>query len=333
MLFARWPGFAKGLRAHLRVERFSGGLWRSVSRKALYGVGSTMLKKFFSKYFLEVIPSIVASVVGAYIVTHYINNKPADKPPAAVSSTEVPAAKAAPVAVKAAPPAQKAASIPEKAKSEPSKAEVLKAENAKAEAVRAEKAERARLEKAEKEKAEAALRAERHHLPAVKEKPVAKAASGPAAATPASEANAAVDERRDANEIARAAIARLRGNEPPRAPEPSTSPERAALDNPIYTPGAPPALLQAPVHALPPAAMAPPPAWEASVPIMVPSPPEFAPPAPRRSMAQQAEDRSRPTPPADIPSHPLDLRANGNASVADEVVSAARSVFETVVPR
>lgn len=46
-----------------------------------------MIKKFLSKYILEVIPSIFATVVGAYIVTHYINAKPAaDKPAAAISA-------------------------------------------------------------------------------------------------------------------------------------------------------------------------------------------------------------------------------------------------------
>jgi hypothetical protein len=50
-----------------------------------------MIKKLFSKYFLEVIPSIVATVVGAYIVTHYINAKSdADKPKAAISAPPTP---------------------------------------------------------------------------------------------------------------------------------------------------------------------------------------------------------------------------------------------------
>jgi hypothetical protein len=44
-------------------------------------------------------------------------------------------------------------------------------------------------------------------------------------------------------------------------------------------------------------------------------------------------DDSRLTPPADIPSRPLDLRARErDRSVAEGVVSAARSVFQAVIP-
>jgi hypothetical protein len=42
------------------------------------------------------------------------------------------------------------------------------------------------------------------------------------------------------------------------------------------------------------------------------------------------DDPSRPTPPADIP---LGARGRNHTSVAEDVVSAAKSVFEAVVPR
>jgi hypothetical protein len=55
-----------------------------------------------------------------------------------------------------------------------------------------------------------------------------------------------------------------------------------------------------------------------------------------------AHDAQRPTPPADIPSSspPIDLRAEAalpapreHTSVADDVLSAAKSVFHAVLPR
>jgi hypothetical protein len=73
---------------------------------------------------------------------------------------------------------------------------------------------------------------------------------------------------------------------------------------------------------------------------VAPAPPEVevtAPPAPfpRPTDSSEArnDDSSRPTPPADIPSRPLDLRVRqGRTSVAEDVVSAAKSVFHAVVP-
>ena len=38
-----------------------------------------MLLKYLSKFVMEILPSVVATIIGAYIVNHYINNKPADK--------------------------------------------------------------------------------------------------------------------------------------------------------------------------------------------------------------------------------------------------------------
>jgi hypothetical protein len=54
----------------------------------------------------------------------------------------------------------------------------------------------------------------------------------------------------------------------------------------------------------------------------------------------QVGDPRRPTPPADIPSASADLRAEatlppprGHTSVAEDVLSAAKSVFHAVLPR
>ena len=62
-------------------------------------------------------------------------------------------------------------------------------------------------------------------------------------------------------------------------------------------------------------------------PLPVPPPPSSVPVA-------RFNDPSRPTPPADIPSQPLDIRAKDtNTSVAEDVVSAAKSAFQSVLPR
>ncbi len=92
-----------------------------------------MIKKFLSKYILEVIPSIVATVVGAYIVTHYINARPdADKPKTAIS------APAADGSVQETPKAEAARLKAEKLAAEKAAAEraaVDRAENAKRAAI------------------------------------------------------------------------------------------------------------------------------------------------------------------------------------------------------
>ena len=53
-----------------------------------------MLKKYLSKFTIDILPSVAATVIGAYIVNHYIVTKPgADAPVAAVSAAD-PKAKA-----------------------------------------------------------------------------------------------------------------------------------------------------------------------------------------------------------------------------------------------
>jgi hypothetical protein len=303
-----------------------------------------MLRKFLSKYILEVIPSILATVVGAYIVTHYINNKPdADKPQAAMASPTNPASPTnlAPSTNPAKAPDAAASSKPvkpdESAQAEKAaKAEAAKvkaAEKAAADKVAAEKlasekaaTEKLAAEKAQAEKAEKAAEAESRRA---REKAVAKSAP---VTPPAAEANAAPDDKRDANDLARAAIERLRSSEQPRqaeqpraqeaarAIEPSRPQERK-VNSVVYTP---PSALQP----LPPAVTVAPAPSEAEV----MAPPARS-PAPRSTEAQ-VDDSMRLTPPADIPSRPIDLHGGQErSSVAEDVVSAAKSVFQAVVPR
>lgn len=286
-----------------------------------------MIKKLFSKYFLEVIPSIVATVVGAYIVTHYINAKSdADKPKAAISAP-ADTSKNAPQTLKADEAGDRPANAA-KAEAARLKAEKLATEKAAAERAGADRAENARkaaekaaVEKAASEKAAAEKLAAEKTAADKREKTAAKPASTPLPA----EANAAPDDKRDANDLARAAIERLRKSSPQpveqsRAPEAVQGQERAKVNSVVYAPAA----QQPVVQPLPPAVNVAPQPSEASVP-----PKPF--PRPIDS-ADSADDGLRLTPPADIPSRPVDLRAKQRTSVTEDVVSAAKSVFHAVVP-
>lgn len=299
-----------------------------------------MIKKLFTKYFLEVIPSIVATVVGAYIVTHYINAKSeTDKPKAAIAAPAQTSKDAAPQTLKADESGDKAAK-PETAKAEAVrlKAEKLALEKAAAERSAADRAENAK--KAAEKLAAEKLASDK----AAAEKRERAAKPAPAAPMPA-EANAAPDDKRDANDLARAAIERLRGAEQPRhaepsraqeaarAIEPSRPQERTKLNSVVYSPSAP---AQPPIQSsaqpslqpLPPAVTVAPAPSEAA--IMAPARP--APVAAPDRADIQADDSLRLTPPADIPSRPLDLHGRDRTSVADDVMSAAKSVFHAVVP-
>jgi hypothetical protein len=276
--------------------------------------------KYVSKFTIDILPSVVATIIGAYIVNHYIVAKPADAPVAAAVSTS--------------DPKVSVGNIPEA--------------GVKAKGI----SERAILEKtatekpvvADKPAETASLPVEtRRHQPAPREKAVAKAVQAPAPApvqTPAPaeapvaptpvEATVAPEDRRDANDLARAAIERLRGtNEAsPRVQETVRIPEAPRPDVPRV-------VTAAPVLPLPP-------------PIMVSIPRSEPSNAATGSLsvkppygAAQIDDPRRPTPPADIPSSSaVDLRAEAalpppreHTSVAEDVLSAAKSVFHAVVPR
>ncbi|HXO67920.1 MAG TPA: hypothetical protein VN838_03065 [Bradyrhizobium sp.] len=278
-----------------------------------------MLKKFVSKFTIDILPSVLATIIGAYIVNHYIVAKPADAPVAAAVSTSDPA-KADPKAP------ESVAALPEA--------------GVKAKGI----SERAILEKTATEKpaavdkpADAAgLPAEpRRHQPVLREKAVAKAVQIPVpAATPPApvEATVAPEEKRDANDIARAAIERLRGTNDasPRVQEAVRIPEARQAPEAPHVASAPA------VQPLPPPIMVSAPNTEAVNPATgsVPIKPPYA--------AARIDDPRRPTPPADIPSYspPVDLRAEAalpapreRTSVADDVLSAAKSVFHAVLPR
>ncbi len=160
--------------------------------------------------------------------------------------------------------------------------------------------------------------------------PAAAPLAAPPVPAPPVEAAVVPEERRDANDLARAAIERLRGNgdTAPRVQETSRT-----VDAPRVVTA--PAVAAPAVRPLPP-------------PIMVSAPPAdsygqgSSPPRPPYAANAGATDPSRPTPPADIPvSRPIDLRAEAaepsvrerTAAVAEDVLSTAKSLFHSVLPK
>jgi hypothetical protein len=288
--------------------------------------------KYVSKFTIDILPSVVATIIGAYIVNHYIVAKPADAPAAAAVSTADP--KQADTKK-----ASDVANIPEAG---------IKAKGI---------SEKAILEKTAGEKplvvdkpAESASIpvAPGRHQPAP-EKAIAKAVPVPAPAAvqtqapaaaavttvPAVETATAPEEKRDANDLARAAIERLRATT-----EASPSPrvqEAVRIPETPRAPDAPRVVTSAPaVQPLPPPIMISTPSSEALNPATgsVPMKPPYS--------AARIGDPRRPTPPADIPSstRPIDLHADAaepstreHTSVAEDVLSAAKSVFHAVLPR
>jgi hypothetical protein len=281
-----------------------------------------MIVKYLSKFVLEVLPSVVATIIGAYIVNHYITRPAAEVPVAAAASTVEP---------KAVDPKKtdaKEAETPSDVASAPDPGAAKKSSTDEAPAEK-NSVEKGSEKSADKPTQTANLPAEtRRHQPTIHDRTIAKtvAVPTPPAVAAASvvapvEANPLQEDRRDATEMARAAIERLRGSSAA-----SRAPDAARVQDP-------PRIASAPVQPLPP-------------PIMVSTPPSgnaYNPNATASLRPPDARlaDPRRPTPPADIPtaSPPMDLHAEATASVperptvAQDVLSAARSVFHAVLPR
>lgn len=301
-----------------------------------------MLKKYLTKFTVDILPSVAATVIGAYIVNHYIISKPgADAPVASAVSTAAPVAAKADVKTSAKTPETSAdsANLREPGVKAKGISEKAVLERAAAEKPQVKSGEHA----ADKPAEIAAIPVEtRRHQPVPREKTVAKTVPAPAPAVvpvvsapapvPPAETASTPEERRDANDLARAAIERLRGtNEgPPRAQEAARAPDAARVP-----PDAPRVVSAPPVRPLPPPIMVSTPANETFDSQSGPSPAR-----PPYAGTARIDDPSRPTPPADIPSRPLDLRAEAaepsmgeRSTVAEDVLSAAKSVFHAVLPK
>ena len=296
--------------------------------------------KYVSKFTLDILPSLLATVIGAYIVNHYIVAKP-DAPAAAAVSTAEPKAD-----VKAPETPADVANVPEPGVRAKGISEKSIVEKSAAEKPAVEKpAEKS----ADKPAETASIPAEtKRHQPAPREKtaktvappvqPSVPVVVAPVAAPPA-EAATPGEEHRDANDLARAAIERLRGltdssPHPQEAARPAEAP-RVVSAPAVETPRV---VSAPPVRPLPPPIMVSNPAGEALDPAAAGSSPQKPPYA---ADAARIGDPRRPTPPADIPaSQPLDLRAEAmeppareHRNVAEDVLSAAKSVFHAVLPK
>lgn len=281
--------------------------------------------KFVSKFTNDILPSVVATIIGAYIVNHYIAAKPgAETPAAAAVSTPDPKKAEARDEAKPPEPSADVANLPEhgvKAKGISEKA-ILEKTAAEKPATVEKPAEKSVEKPTEKPTETASTTPEpRRHQPASREKAVAKAAPGEAATVP--------EERRDANDLARAAIERLRG-----ASEASARPQEAARTEASRVASAPA------VRPLPPPVMISTPGAETFDPSTGSS--QMRPPS---TGAARIDDPRRPTPPADIPAAsmappPIVLQADGTdpsaqqrTTVAEDMLSAAKSVFHAVLPK
>lgn len=313
-----------------------------------------MLKKYVSKFTMDILPSVIATIIGAYIVNHYIVTKPgADAPVAAALSP------ADPKKADVRNDGSDAANLPEPGVRAKGFSEKTTIERAAVVEKPAEKPVEKSAEKTADKPAEtASIPADtRRHPPAPREKTVARtvpapvqpavSAVVPVVATPnpalPAEAATAPDDHRDANDLARAAIERLRGTN-----ETSPRPQEAARVPDAPRVASAPAVPAPQVRPLPPPIMVSTPAGNPFDPATgsVPMKPPYA--------AARTDDPLRPTPPADIPSsmpssmpssipasRPLDLHADAadqpstreHTNVAEDMLSAAKSVFHAVLPK
>lgn len=248
---------------------------------------------YIRKFLLDSFPSIIATIVGAYIVHHYVIPAAAPKVPASAVASE-------PAAVVPA-----AALSSDKASFEKAVAEKSAIEKA--------------AEKASDKSPETSVEAKRRAKPRV-------ANRGNALDTTGSLDSAPSDERRDANDLARAAIERLR-NAPGQAKTVALAPA------PTVHNADEPSRAVSPMLPLPPAVAV------TKSPDVFNGGAEAALPLPAlHSGDVRSTAASKLTPPADIPAtSPIELHAEaqdaGRPSMAQDVMSAAKSVFHAVLPR
>jgi hypothetical protein len=280
--------------------------------------------KYASKFAMDILPSVVATIIGAYIVNHYIVTKPgAGAPVAASVSTVEPKADVAKADLKAVEPSADVANIPEAG---------VRAKGISEKAV----LERSAIDKprpaAPREKAVAKAVA----VPAPQPSSVSTVVPVVAAPNPAPPVEAAIvpEEHRDANDLARAAIERLRaGDGSPHPQEAARAPDATRIPD-APRPDAPRVVSAPPVRPLPPPIMVSTPANEAFDSVTGSSSTK------QPYASARIDDPRRPTPPADIPaSGPLDLHADAadpskrqHTTVAEDMLLAAKSMFHAVLP-
>jgi hypothetical protein len=301
--------------------------------------------KLVSKFAMDILPSVIATIIGAYIVNHYINVKPgigASTTAAVISSPEPKKANSRGDSK----PAEKSAdlgNIPEpgvRAKGVKAPAETDKSAVEKPVEKPADKADRPAETASIPPMVPASAPADtRRHQPrekaAVRTVPASQpsAPAEPVIAAPNTVAPVETATTPDANDLARAAIERLRGTGEavPHPQEAAHVPEGPRV---VAAPAPQPAQQLPPVQPLPPPILVSTPPADTFGPGSSQAKPPYAPTA-------RADDPHRPTPPADIPDpRPLDLRADAvdspakeHTTVAEDMLSAAKSVFHSVLPK
>jgi hypothetical protein len=310
---------------------------------------------YMKKFALEILPSVAATVIGAYIVNHYISAKPAADPPVAAAVSPAETKKADPKPTDAA--TSNIASIPEhgvtakgisergmieKSASErlgefkPSEAKPSEAKPSEAKPAEAKPAE---AKPSEAKPSETASAPAKHPAPP---KAVAKTIPAPSASptAPVETASVSADDHRDANDLARAAIERLRKEDGQSRPqEASRAPDAPRLQEAPHTVAPPtPTVSTASVRPLPP-------------PITVIAPDDgqgtnqgsgqgnMASNPPPYTASINPDNPNRLVPPADIPlPPPIDLRAGADRfatrtnNMAHDVLAKTKSMFHALLP-
>jgi hypothetical protein len=282
-----------------------------------------MLKRYVAKFVMDVFPSVIATIIGAYIVNHYIATKPGAVAPvtAAITAADPSAAD---------PKATDAKSTDAKAAKSDVKGLDKGAETPSDVATEPGPAQKGTTETASLPVETRRHQSSGHDKTAAKSVPASAQTQVPTVAAvssvPLVEANPPHEERRDATDLAREAIERLRGaseaSRAPQVPRVQDAPRTAA----------------APVQPLPPPIVVASPSADGYNSGTTGSTSPVYPPVAR------AEDPRRPTPPGDIPTTaapPMDIHDETMASmpehknvitVAQDVLSAAKSVFHAVLP-
>jgi hypothetical protein len=287
---------------------------------------------YLKKFALEILPSVAATVIGAYIVNHYISKPATDAPVAAVTApADAKKAKPADDVASAPQPGVKAKGISERGMIEKAASEQpgeFKPSDTKAAPdTKAADTKAAETKPADSKPAEtASAPAEpRRHFWSAPPKAVAKttpasAASPAAPAETAATTTSAPAEGKDANDLARAAIERLRGSEP-KTQEAARTPDVPRVDAPRTVTPAP--TTASVIKPLPPPITVAPPVEQAAA-----QPPYTA-----------SVDPNRPVPPAEIPPPPpLDIQADASklatrtTNMAQDMLRSAKSMFHAVIP-
>ncbi len=297
---------------------------------------------WLKKIVLDIMPSVAATIIGAYVVNYYIIPKsPLGASRAALVSTDSKPADGQVSDDKS--PADKAPI--DKASLDKASLDKSTFEKAVADKTAIEKTvEKAARDKAVGDKASNAAVTESRKTAKTAAKPVSVAATEPTVS----------DDRRTTNaratDLARAAIERVRGNghaEPVKSDSAKLEPAKPDLAKaetlePVKSPDVPRLQTVSTVATptIPPMQPLPP-----AISVASPNSDVFdqgnAAPVMRQPLPQaglRSDDQRRLSPPASIPvSRPIDLRAEASVSdrtsVADDVMSAAKSMFHAVMPR